>query len=339
MRKDSVFVLLVLTFLQTGRTNSWISVSQRLVEGVLTVTCDLLSEDSVNQINWERVMANNRTKLGILHPQYGTYIFPDYEGSVEIESSSSHHTTSLKLIKADTGNSSQHCCLFITFPSGKLEACADSSTKTEAQESEAQMQIFTDGWWEVMAVITIVFVLTMASLYLFRRSYGSRRQVFQVEQAFLTEAHMDSEQLTRELPQSSPQQEPSEAFDPSKLYAKIKMDYYYDRLWKAYGDLKAKLDPEPKLAILDDWEQLKDMLLDSEIGSHVQLPGYNFSIRRPLSPASTEQRKMHLSSHGPLTQELYNNRKQHSKPGGQRLILMWPLHNCGFSQLDPLAFR
>ncbi|KAG5852108.1 immunoglobulin domain-containing protein [Anguilla rostrata] len=237
MRKDLIFSLLVLTFLKTGKSKSRISIFQRLEDGELTVTCNLLSEDKVTQINWEMVMGQNRSKLGILHPQFGTHVYSDHKRNVKIESSSSHHTTSLKLIEADMGNSTKHCCLFITFPSGNLEACADfTSTKTaEAPELEAHIQTVTGGWWKWVAAVTVVTVLTLiVAYYLRRRYYNSRREVFQVEQAFLTDPQTDSQESRREQPQSSPQKESSEAFDPSKLYAKIKIDYYYGRLWKAY---------------------------------------------------------------------------------------------------------
>ncbi|KAJ8338245.1 hypothetical protein SKAU_G00372110 [Synaphobranchus kaupii] len=210
MRKGLTLVLLVLTCLKTGRSKSRISVFQRLEDGVLTVTCKLLSEDRVTQINWEIVLGQNRSK-------------------------------------ADVGNSSEHCCLFNTFPSGNLEACADFSSIRAAEESEAHVQPVTQGWWKVVAAITVVSVLILiVSHYLRRRYYNSRRKVFQVEQAFLTDPQIDSNASTREPPQSSPQQESSEAFDPSKLYAKIKIDYYYGRLWKAYTR-GWTVGPQPKI--------------------------------------------------------------------------------------------
>ncbi|KAI1898866.1 hypothetical protein AGOR_G00076810 [Albula goreensis] len=239
MRKGSTFVLLALSLLQTGRSNSRISVSQTLEDGVLTVKCDLLSEDRVSQINWAGISGNNHTNLGILHPEFGKHISTGHEEDVDMQASSSHHTTSLRLLKPDIGNSSLYCCLFITFPSGNLQACANSSsiiTSAEPPESEAYLQAVTEGRWMVVGGLTaLVLTLTLiVTFYLCRRYHGRRTQVFQVEQAFLTDHQINSEGSTAVLAQSSPQQEPTEAFDPSKLYAKIKIDYYYGRLWKAY---------------------------------------------------------------------------------------------------------
>lgn len=44
-------------------------------------------------------------------------------------------------------------------------------------------------------------------------------------------------------PQRLAENESPEAFDPSKLYAKIKIDRYYERLWKACQAAKCGLSP------------------------------------------------------------------------------------------------
>ncbi|KAJ8282012.1 hypothetical protein COCON_G00045310 [Conger conger] len=249
MRKGLSFVLLVLTFLKTGTSKSRISVLQRLEDGDLTVTCNLLSEDKVTQINWEMVIGQNRSKVGILHPLHGTHILPDHKGNVELQSSASYHSTSLTVIKVDTGNSSQHCCLFITFPSGNLEACADlNSMKAVSEAPEAHIHLVTDGRWKVVTAVIVVSVLMLIGVHFLRRRYcNGRRHVFQVEQVFLSDPQTDSMESSSELPQSSPKKESSEAFDPSKLYAKIKIDYYYGRLWKAYESKTRGKGPQPKI--------------------------------------------------------------------------------------------
>ncbi|KAG9341624.1 hypothetical protein JZ751_018686 [Albula glossodonta] len=188
---------------KTGRSNSRISVSQTLEDGVLTMKCDLLSEDRVSQINWAGILGNNHTNLGILHPEFGKHISTGHEEDVDMQASSSHHTTSLRLLKPDIGNSSQYCCLFITFPSGNLEACANFSSIITSVDGGGRSD-----------------------------SPGAYPDI---DDHFLPLQEVPwSQGSTAELAQSSPQQEPTEAFDPSKLYAKIKIDYYYGRLWKAY---------------------------------------------------------------------------------------------------------
>ncbi|KAJ8254831.1 hypothetical protein GJAV_G00197820 [Gymnothorax javanicus] len=254
MRKDFSFLMFLFTFLKTvGSCTGRISVSQKLKDRTLTITCSLLSEDSVTQINWEMVSGQNRSIMGIVHPQFGTHIPPGVRGTVEIENSSFYHSTSLKLTGIDMSNDTKHCCLFITFPSGNLEACADllsiETAVTESPESKTHIQPITDGWWTAVAAIAVVSILALiASHYLYKR-YCSRRQVFRVEQACLTEPQATSNESMRELSQSSPQKESSEKFDPSKLYAKIKDDFHYGRLWKCYqSNTRAWTKaPQPKI--------------------------------------------------------------------------------------------
>ncbi|XP_036403504.1 immunoglobulin domain-containing protein [Megalops cyprinoides] len=234
MRQCSTCVLLILTFLHTGGSNSKIAVSHRWVGDALIVTCDILSEDRVTQINWEWVWGYNRTKLGTFHPEHGTYIAPEHKGSVEIQGSSSPRTTSLILLGADTSNSSLLCCVFITFPSGSLEGCADTSSTlaAEAQEAETQEQADPVGWWKLVVIVAVVSLPALITCFYLCWRCCSRRQVFQVERTYLTDPQ--TEDSTREMAQPPPQQDQPEAFDPSKLYTKIKIDYYYGRLWKAY---------------------------------------------------------------------------------------------------------
>ncbi|KAG9341623.1 hypothetical protein JZ751_018685 [Albula glossodonta] len=51
------------------------------------------------------------------------------------------------------------------------------------------------------------------------------------------------------------------------------------------SDLNAKIESEPKLVVLDEVQQVKSMLLDSEISSRLQLPGGAFIFDwQPLQP-------------------------------------------------------
>ncbi|KAJ8338244.1 hypothetical protein SKAU_G00372100 [Synaphobranchus kaupii] len=64
------------------------------------------------------------------------------------------------------------------------------------------------------------------------------------------------------------------------------------------SDLKVKLDPEPRLMCLDEEEQLRGLLLDSALGSRLQLPGGAMIIDwQPLKPIESNLKA--LQRHNP----------------------------------------
>ncbi|XP_042184103.1 uncharacterized protein LOC121847421 [Oncorhynchus tshawytscha] len=251
MRKHWVYFLLALVLIHTGIASSVISVSHTQDREHLSITCRLLSEnDTVSQINWEMISSPNHTKLklGTFHPVFGTYVVPEYNDTVKIQSSASSRSSRLHLKGGAVEEVSQLCCVFITFPSGVLEHCTHTrinENTAEAQESEDAQRLLgertLEQWSLLVGGSTISILSIVTSLYYCWkyccRHCCHRRRMFEVE-AYLTDQHTESEGVTEEPPQqpplpSSPQPQP-QGFDPSKLYAKIKLDLLYGRLWKAY---------------------------------------------------------------------------------------------------------
>ncbi|XP_038851471.1 uncharacterized protein LOC120049292 [Salvelinus namaycush] len=215
-------------------------------------------KDTVSQINWEMTSSSNHTttrlKLGIFHPVFGTYVFPKYNDTVEIQGNASSGNYTLRLRGSTVLEESQFCCKFMTFPSGALEQCTNTriNESTEvAQESEGPQGLLEERQveqWALLVVGSTICLLSIAiSLYYCLkyccRHCCRRRRVFEVE-TYLTDQHTDSEGVTEEPPHQptlpSPPHHQLQGFDPSKLYTKIKQDLLYGRLWKAYqGTAKA----------------------------------------------------------------------------------------------------
>ncbi|XP_071022439.1 uncharacterized protein [Oncorhynchus clarkii lewisi] len=253
MRKHWVYCLLALVLIHTGVAGSVISVSHTQDRGHLSITCRLLSEnDTVSQINWEMISSHNHTttklKLGTFHPVFGTYVVPEYNDTVKIQSSASSRSSRLDLKGGAVEEVSQLCCVFITFPSGVREHCTHTrinENTAEAQESEDAQRLLgertLEQWSLLVGGSTISILSIVTSLYYCWkyccRHCCHRRRMFEVE-AYLTDQHTESEGVTEEPPQQpplpSPPQPQPQGFDPSKLYAKIKLDLLYGRLWKAY---------------------------------------------------------------------------------------------------------
>ncbi|XP_045557488.1 uncharacterized protein isoform X3 [Salmo salar] len=245
MRKHWVYFLLALVLIQTGIAGSVISVSHTRDREHLSITCRLLPEnDTVSQINWEMISSPNHTttklKLGTFHPVFGTYVVPEYNDTVKIQSSASSRSSSLDLKGGAVEEVSQLCCVFITFPSGVLEQCTQTrinESTAEAQESEDAQRLLGERTLEQWALLvggsTISILSIVTSLYYCWkyccRHCCHRRRMFEVE-AYLTDQHTESE------PQP-------QGFDPSKLYAKIKLDLLYGRLWKTYQGTATTWDP------------------------------------------------------------------------------------------------
>ncbi|KAM9406398.1 uncharacterized protein ACWYII_026876 isoform 1-T1 [Salvelinus alpinus] len=259
MRKRCVCTLLVLMLIQTGMTDSGISVSHKWDGDHLSITCRLMGDkDTVSQINWEMTSSSNHTttrlKLGIFHPVFGTYVFPKYNDTVEIQGNASSGNYTLRLRGSTVLEESQFCCKFMTFPSGALEQCTNTrinESTEEAQESEGPQGLLEERQveqWALLVVGSTICLLSIAiSLYYCLkyccRHCCRRRRVFEVE-TYLTDQHTDSEGVTEEPPHQptlpSPPHHQLQGFDPSKLYTKIKQDLLYGRLWKAYqGTAKA----------------------------------------------------------------------------------------------------
>ncbi|CAB1351424.1 unnamed protein product, partial [Coregonus sp. 'balchen'] len=246
MRKRCVYTLLVFVLIQTGMTDSGISVSHTWDGYHLSITCRLMGDnDTVSQINWEMTNSTHHTttrlKLGIFHPIFGSAVLED----------------------------SQLCCKFITFPSGVLEHCTDTrinESTEEAQESEGPEGLLGERQVEQWALLvggsTICLLCIATSLYYCwkycYRHCCCRRRVFEVE-TYLTDQHTDSEGVTEEPPHqptlpSTPHPQ-LQGFDPSKLYTKIKRDLLYGRLWKAYQGSARAWGPTTKQGPQQQWPQ------------------------------------------------------------------------------------
>ncbi|XP_048884700.1 immunoglobulin domain-containing protein [Brienomyrus brachyistius] len=243
MEKHSTCVMLILAFLQTGRTNNRISIKQRQERTSLVVTCDLSGEDNIVQINWEKMNGSSRAIVGIMHPKYGVHIPSEYMGSIEILESSHFNTSSLILNQADENNGTCYCCIFITFPSGNLPGCIEvANMKTAAPAPQQGFQVPPERLLLGGSVILVV-VVVVATIYLSWQHFCSRRRVFQVHQTSRLHEEDDIQESTEASPQRLADNESPEAFDPSKLYAQIKIDRYYERLWKACQAAKFGLSP------------------------------------------------------------------------------------------------
>lgn len=191
----------------------------------------------MTQINWEMLKGPNRTKLGTFHPSLGTHIPPEYETEVQIHGKSTPHPLSSLLIEVALNESMQICCAFVTFPSGKLEQCTDFSEKDASintmtkefshMQQEPGMRLY--GRLGAMIIGTILSLITLTMLFfLCRKCNCRRRQSFEICMQ-LTDSPAETQEEQVPTSQSS-----SNGFDPSKLYAKIKKDLFYGRLWKSY---------------------------------------------------------------------------------------------------------
>ncbi|KAA0723208.1 hypothetical protein E1301_Tti005327 [Triplophysa tibetana] len=235
MSNNVLCALLILAYLRSGSHSQY-------KEG-RNVTCVLTGDEKMIQINWEMIKGPNRTKLGTFHPSLGTHIQPEYTTEVQIRGKSTPRPLSSLLIDAALNDSVQICCAFVTFPSGKLVQC------TDIREKEANINTMTKdftymkreprmgllGHLGAMIIGSILSLITLVMLFfLCRKCNYRRRQSFEICMQLT-----DSPAETQEEPASTSQSS-SNGFDPSKLYAKIKKDLFYGRLWKSYqGQPKA----------------------------------------------------------------------------------------------------
>ncbi|XP_051946266.1 uncharacterized protein LOC127618066 [Xyrauchen texanus] len=239
MRTNFLRALLILVFLKTGKSKSEVSIRHIRDEDHQNITCVLTGEENMIQINWEMQRGPNRTKLGMFHPNFGIHISYDNKKEVNIKGKSPPHPLSSLLIKLASNESVQICCAFITFPSGKLERCTNISKK-DANHSmikdftyvQTELGLGLFGRLGAMIIGSILSLFILAILfYLCRKNNCKRGQSFEI---CMYPTDLPAETFAEEsndapTPQSSPN-----GFDPSKLYAKIKEDLFYGRLWKSY---------------------------------------------------------------------------------------------------------
>lgn len=201
----------------------------------------------MTQINWEMLRGPNLTKLGMYHPDLGTYINDEYKTKVKIQQKTSPRQSSSLLIKEASNESVHICCAFITFPSGKLEQCTDISKK-DVRISASTIKDFTYmeqkpklGLLGHLGAIIIgtffsLFILTIL-FYLCKNNNCRRMKSFEIR-TYQTDS--PSETHAEESDDAPTSQSSPNGFDHSKLYAKIKKDLFYGRLWKSYqGQPKA----------------------------------------------------------------------------------------------------
>ncbi|XP_051579663.1 uncharacterized protein LOC127455669 [Myxocyprinus asiaticus] len=241
MRTNFLRALLILVFLKTGKSKSEVSISHIRDEDHQNITCVLTGEENMTQINWEMQRGPNRTKLGMFHPNFGIHTSYENKEEVKIKGKSPPYPLSSLLIKLASNESVQICCAFITFPSGKLERCTNISNK-DVNLNTSMIKDFTYvqpelglglfGHLGAMIVGSILSLFILAiPFYLCRKNNCKRRRSF-VIRMYLTDLPAETyaeESNDAPTPQSSPN-----GFDPSKLYAKIKEDLFYGRLWKSY---------------------------------------------------------------------------------------------------------
>ncbi|XP_028818975.1 uncharacterized protein LOC114769735 isoform X2 [Denticeps clupeoides] len=257
-RYYSTSAALILVFLQAGISNSGISVTQKWMEGALNLTCTISGNTTVTQINW--VMgASKQINLAIFHPKLGMYVPECYLEDVGIDGDKDHVCFSSLILKKGAMNESNvFCCQFITFPAGKLESCIDSSLSsvTKALEHNTyKMAQFLKEWLLLSGAIGLVFLIVSISIFCIWRKCCRSVKVFEVQISSLTDWSPDSEANTNEaIPEDPPVPPPPQShptgFDPSKLYAKIKVDLYYGRLWKSYQGTRPQTLPSRNMYAL-----------------------------------------------------------------------------------------
>ncbi|KAM4604256.1 uncharacterized protein ACJ7VT_018817 isoform 2-T2 [Polymixia lowei] len=248
MKSRQYICVLVFMLIQRGRADSEISLSLKKSVNKLVASCSLLEDDRVNQINWVMNRGTNSTKLGTYHPVFGIHIDAQFSGSVEIRGNATERSSQLDLEWADVEDEGwEICCIFNTFPSGVLEKCsvtvetkeADALTEPQWEEEDTSMTVIQ---WTLMLGGFLVYLASIAvCLYCCWRYCCRlccwRRRVYEV-QPCQTNCSTDSESPhvpALHLPESHLQSQPqSKGYDHSKLYAKIKLDLLYGRLWKAY---------------------------------------------------------------------------------------------------------
>ncbi|XP_016315439.1 uncharacterized protein LOC107668155 isoform X1 [Sinocyclocheilus anshuiensis] len=263
-----------------GKSKSGVSISHSRDGYGQNITCVLSGDENMTQINWEMLRGPNRTKLGTFHPHFGIYVMQEYKPKVKIQNKRTPYPSSSLLIKVVSNESVQICCAFITFPSGKLEQCTDISKKDVSintsmikdftyVEQEPRLGLFGRLGAMIIGTILSLFILTIL-FYLCRKNSCRRRKSFEIR-TYLTD--LPAETFAEESVDVPTSQSSPNGFDPSKLYAKIKKDLFYGRLWKSYQG-------QPK-----SWTQ--GTMTDQGHVYHLLLPQRNVE-GSPLRPDTTE---------------------------------------------------
>ncbi|XP_062849258.1 immunoglobulin domain-containing protein [Trichomycterus rosablanca] len=91
------------------------------------------------------------------------------------------------------------------------------------------------GALTVGCILSLLFISIL--FYLCQRCFFRRTRVLEIQQAYITELLTPTETNTEETLEVQHDSSPS-GFDPKKLYAKIKEDLHYGRLWKSYQGSK-----------------------------------------------------------------------------------------------------
>ncbi|XP_026122862.1 uncharacterized protein si:ch211-196f2.6 [Carassius auratus] len=287
MSSNSLCALLILAFLESGKSNSGVSISHSRDGDGQTITCVLSGNENMTQINWEMLKGPNRTKLGTYHPHFGIHIMPEYKTKVKLQNKNSPHPSSSLFIEVASNDSVLICCAFITFPSGKLEHCTDISINTSVKkgftyvEPEPRLGILGNLGAMIIGTILSLFILTIL-FYLCRKTCCKRRKSFKIR-TYLTDS--PAETFAEESDDAPASQSSANGFDPSKLYAKIKKDIFYGRLWKSYQG-----QPKP-------WTQgtVTDQGHVYHLLGQSPLPQRNVE-GSPSRPETTETTEQHLSS-------------------------------------------
>ncbi|XP_039534216.1 immunoglobulin domain-containing protein [Pimephales promelas] len=248
MSSKFLCALLILAFLESGKSHSDVSISHSRAGDGQNITCVLSGDENMTQINWEMLKGPNRTKLGTYHPTFGTYINGEYKTTVKIQKKTSPRKSSSLIIKVASNESVVHiCCAFITFPSGKLEQCTDISKKDVSinvsmtkdftyMEQKSKLGILGRLGAIIIGTILSLFFLTIL-FYSCRNNNCRRMKSFEIR---TNRTDSPSETHAEESDDAPTSQSFPNGFDPSKLYAKIKKDIFYGRLWKSYqGQPKA----------------------------------------------------------------------------------------------------
>ncbi|XP_016426770.1 uncharacterized protein LOC107754710 isoform X3 [Sinocyclocheilus rhinocerous] len=306
MSSNFLCALLILAFLESGKSKSGVSISHSRDGYGQNITCVLSGDENMTQINWEMLRGPNRTKLGTFHPHFGIYVMQEYKPKVKIQNKRTPYPSSSLLIKVVSNESVQICCAFITFPSGKLEQCTDISKKDVSintsmikgktytcspihtlpflwdslgdffffldftyVEQEPRLGLFGRLGAMIIGTILSLFILTIL-FYLCRKNSCRRRKSFEIR-TYLTD--LPTETFAEESVDVPTSQSSPNGFDPSKLYAKIKKDLFYGRLWKSYQG-------QPK-----SWTQ--GTMTDQGHVYHLLLPQRNVE-GSPLRPDTTE---------------------------------------------------
>ncbi|XP_062305841.1 immunoglobulin domain-containing protein isoform X2 [Osmerus eperlanus] len=261
MRRGPVLSRFILLCTVTGLASCDVQVSYRRERGVLEVTCCLRGDPNatLTQVNWVFNRGpSNQSNLGVFHPDHGAHVPPEYVDRVGVQGSVADRSSTLRLLGgAVEEEEGGVCCVFNAFPVGVLEGCADTVAMAAAQEGdlseEAQIRE-VERWALLIGGALLCFLSITTSIYLLCKNcyrHCCRRKVFEVHTC-LSDLHAQSEDILVESPAGShpcpplpPAPPQPRGFDPSKLYAKIKLDLLYGRLWRSYqGTSRARtMDP------------------------------------------------------------------------------------------------